>query len=76
MSQTITVNPTAGASTNPLGITFGATAKLEFKMLPEKLINKDVTGINLTMIDTVGIYLNKGPLRALIPWGALIDFEY
>ena len=76
MSQSVTVNPTAGASTNPLGITFGATARLEFKMLPEKLQNRDVIGIDLTMVDTVGLYISKGPLKAIIPWGALIDFEY
>lgn len=68
--------PTAGASTNPLGITFGATATIEFVQVPEKLLNKDVTGIELTMVDQVGAYVHKGPLNALIPWSNVASFIY
>lgn len=76
MPLTIEVNPTAAASTNPLGITFGSTAEVEFKQLPEKLLNKDVSGIELTAVDEIGIYLHKGPLYALVPWGALVTLIY
>lgn len=76
MSQTMTVTPTAGASSNPLGITFGSTAIIEFKMTPEKILNKDVSGIQLTMVDTVGAYVSKGPFNALIPWCNMISFQY
>lgn len=76
MANQITVNPTPAASTNPLGITFGATAQLEFSKTPEKLINKDVSGIELVMVDTVGVYLHKGALNALIPWSDIIVMQY
>lgn len=76
MANQITVNPTAGASTNPLGITFGATAMLEFYQLPERLINKDITNLELTMVDTTGVYLHKGVLNAVIPWSAIIAMQY
>lgn len=69
------VTPTAGASTNPLGITFGSTAKLEIHP-PEQLINKDITGVSLTMVDAVGVYLTKGPLSALVPWSQIIVLIY
>ena len=76
MASQITVNPTPAASTNPLGITFGATAQLEFVQSPEKLINKDVSGIELVMVDTVGVYLHRGALNALIPWSDIIVMQY
>lgn len=68
--------PTAGASTNPLGITFGATAIIEFREIPEKLLNKDVSGIELTMVDQVGVYVHRGPLNALIPWSNIASFIF
>ena len=68
--------PTPGASTNPLGITFGATADLEFISTPERLINKDVSGIELIMVDLTGVYLHKGPLNALIPWDNVASLVY
>jgi hypothetical protein len=76
MPQQLQLTPTAGASTNPLGITFGATATIEFLSIPEKLLNKNVSGIELTMVDTVGAYVNKGPLNALIPWSNILSFIY
>ena len=76
MSQQIETSPTLGASTNSLGITFGSIATIEFKMTPEKLLNKDVSGIELTMVDTVGIYVHKGSLDALIPWGNVVSFIF
>ena len=76
MSQTLTVIPTVAASTNPLNITFGATAIIEFKMTPERLLNKDVSGVALDMVDTVGAYVSKGPLSAFIPWSNIMSFVY
>lgn len=76
MSYQLQTTPQAGAKPNPLGITFGATAQLEFAQTPEKLINKDVSEIELVMVDTVGVYLHKGPLSALIPWAAIITMQY
>lgn len=76
MPQQLQLTPTAGASTNPLGITFGATATIEFKMTPEKLLNKDVSDVELTMVDTVGAYVSKGPLNAIIPWSNIISFIF
>ena len=72
----IELTPTAGASTNPLGITFGASAELEFSQTPEKVLNKNITGIELTMVDTVGVYVHKGPLNAVIPWGNILSLVY
>lgn len=71
MTTAIIINPTAGASTNPQGITFGATAQLEFISIPERVINKDISGIELT-----GLYLHKGPLQALIPWSNVMSLVY
>lgn len=76
MSYQITTTPTTEASTNPLGITFGTSVDVEFIQAPKKLLNSDVTGLQLTMIDNVGIYLNKGQLNAIIPWSAIISFIY
>lgn len=76
MSYQLEVLPTTGASTNPLGITFGATATIEFIQTPEKLLNKSIANIDLTMVDTVGAYLSKGTLKALIPWSNMISFTY
>lgn len=76
MTTAITINPTAGASTNPQGISFGATAQLEFIAIPEKVINKDISGIELTAIDLTGLYLHKGPLLALIPWSNVMSLVY
>lgn len=76
MGSEIEVTPTAGASTNPLGITFGASATIEFAQVPKNLLNKDVTGIELTKVDLAGAHLHKGPLNALIPWANMISFVY
>lgn len=76
MPYQLDCTPTAGASTNPLGITFGSVATLEFKTTPEKLLNKDVSGIELTMVDTAGAYVHKGPLNALLPWANIISMIY
>lgn len=76
MPYELQVTPTAGASTNPLNITFGSSATIEFAQTPEKLLNKDVTGIELTMVDTAGAYVHKGPLSALIPWSNVLSFIY
>lgn len=76
MSYQLEVLPTTGASTNPLGITFGATATIEFIQTPEKLLNKSIANIDLTMVDTVGAYLTKGTYNALIPWSNMISFSY
>lgn len=76
MSYQLEVSPQAGATPNPLGITFGSTATIEFIQIPEKLLNKDVTGIELITVDAAGAYVNKGPLNALIPWGNVISFVY
>ena len=76
MPVQLETTPTAGASSNPLGITFGSTATIEFKMTPEKLLNKDVSGVELTMVDMVGVYVHKGPLDALIPWSNIVSFIY
>lgn len=76
MSYQVIVTPTAGASTNPLGITFSTSATIEFVQTPEKLLNKDVSGLELTMVDTVGAYVSKGPLNALLPWCNIISFIY
>lgn len=76
MSNLITVIPTTGASTNPLGITFGSTAIIEFLRLPEKLINKDISNLELSMVDTVGAYIQKGALKALLPWSSILSFIY
>lgn len=76
MARTQTVEPTPAASTNPLGITFGATAEIEFIQMPEKLLNKDITGLELTKIDEIGLYVEKGPLNAFVPWSAIIDLQY
>jgi len=76
MSNAITINPTPGASTNPLGITFGATAKLEFMEVPERVLNKDISGIELTAVDLTGLYLHKGPLNAVIPWSNVVSLVY
>lgn len=76
MADKIQLTPTPGASSNPLGISFGATATLEFVQTPERVINKDVSGIELTMVDMVGVYLQKGPLEALIPWSNVVSLIY
>lgn len=76
MAYQLTVNPTPAASTNPLGITFGATAIIEFIQTPERLLNKDVSGVELTMVDSTGAYVEKGPLNALLPWSNILSFVY
>lgn len=76
MSYQLEVTPQAGATPNPLGIVFGATATLEFVQTPEKLLNKNVTGVELVTVDTAGAYVTKGPLNALIPWSNMISFIY
>lgn len=76
MAQEVTLSPTAGASTNPLGITFGATATMELLNIPEKIMNKNISGIELVKIDTTGIYVHKGPFNAIIPWSNIISFIY
>lgn len=76
MSYQLEVLPTTGASTNPLGITFGATATIEFIQTPEKILNKTVLNVSLTMVDTVGAYLTKGTYNTLIPWSNMISFSY
>ena len=76
MALKFTVTPTASASTNPQGITFGPLAVIELSLAPEKLINKDLTGLELTKIDLTGIYLSKGVLAALIPWAQIIAIQY
>lgn len=76
MAEKLIVVPTVGASSNPLGIIFGATATIEFIYTPEKILNKDVSGVQLTMVDSVGAYVTKGPFNALIPWSNMISFVY
>ena len=76
MPQIVEVLPTAGASTNPLGMTFGATATIEFNNIPERIRNKDIPGIELTMVDYAGVYLEKGPLKALVPWSSITVLIY
>lgn len=76
MSYQLEVTPQAGATPNDLGITFGATATLEFIQTPEKLLNKNVTGVELVTVDIAGAYVTKGPLNALIPWSNMISFIY
>lgn len=76
MARTLIVEPTPAASTNPQGITFGATAVIEFKNIPERILNKEITGVALTKIDLTGLYVNKGPLSALIPWSSIVDLQY
>lgn len=76
MAYRFEVLPTAAASTNPLGITFGSTADIEVDLVPEKLINKSISNIDLDMVDSVGIYLSKGTFSALIPWSRVIVLSY
>ena len=76
MSYQLEVTPQAGATPNDLGITFGATATIEFIQTPEKLLNKNVTGVELVTVDITGVYVTKGPLNALIPWSNMISFIY
>ena len=76
MSYQLQLTPQAGATPNPLGITFGATVTVEFIQTPEKLLNKNITGIELVTVDTAGAYVTKGPLNALLPWGNIISFIY
>lgn len=76
MARTLQVEPQAGATPNELGITFGSTATIEFLMTPERLINKDVSGVELITVDLAGVYVTKGPLKALIPWSNIISFVY
>jgi len=76
MSQTLQVTPQPGATPNPLNITFGATATIEFVQTPERLLNKDVTGVELITVDFAGAHVTKGPLKALVPWANMISFVY
>jgi len=76
MSYQLEVTPQAGATPNDLGITFGATATLEFVQTPEKLLNKNVTGIELVTVNTAGAYVTKGSFNALLPWGNIISMVY
>lgn len=76
MAKTIELIPTAGASSNPLGISFGATAELEFNIEPERIVNKNLTGVSLTMVDLTGVYVSKGIIRAFIPWSNVLSFVY
>lgn len=76
MSYQLEVTPQAGATPNPLGITFGASATIEFIQTPEKLLNKDISGVELVTVDAAGAYVTKGPLNALIPWGNVLSFIY
>ena len=76
MSYQLEVIPKAGATPNPLGITFGATATIEFIQTPEKLLNKSITGIELVTVDATGAYVTKGPLNAILPWSNIISFVY
>lgn len=76
MANDLTVAPTAGASTNTLGITFSTSATIEFVMTPEKIINKSISGIELTAIDVNGVYLHYASLYAFIPWSNIVSLAY
>lgn len=76
MPLRFTVYPLASATPNPLGITFGTEVELEVDPIPEKLINKDIPNISLVTVDTVGVYLTKGPFNAVLPWSIIISFNY
>lgn len=76
MSYQLQITPQAGATPNPLGIVFSSSATIEFVQIPEKLLNKDVTGIELVTVDATGAYVTKGPLNALLPWSNILSFIY
>lgn len=71
MANVIEVIPLASASTNPLGITFSATAEIEFIELPEKLVNKTIANLELKSVDATGLILTKSTLQAFIPWSII-----
>lgn len=68
--------PQPGATPNPLGITFGASATIEFAETPERLLNKNITDVDLVTVDSVGAYVTRGPLNALLPWSNIVSFVY
>ena len=76
MPYQLTLTPAASASTNPFGITFGTTAEVEFKETPEKILNKNLTGVSLDGINEAGIVVSKGPLNAIIPWSNIRALIY
>lgn len=76
MSMEINLAPQVSASTNPLGITFGATAYVQLRDDPKVILNKTLGTINLDAVDETGIFLSKGALSAIIPWSNILVFTY
>jgi hypothetical protein len=76
MGIEIDLAPQSSASTNPWGITFGATAYCQIKEDPKIILNKNLGIVNLDAIDETGLFLSKGQLSAVIPWSNIIVFTY
>jgi len=79
MANYITLTPLASANTNSYGMVFTVaadTVSLEVVQMPEILLNKNVTGINLVGVFDFGLVFSKASLNGAIPWANIISIKY
>lgn len=79
MANYITLTPLASANTNSYGMVFTVaadTVSLEVAQVPEILINKNVTGINLVGVFDFGLVFSKASLNGAIPWSNVVSMKY
>lgn len=79
MANYITLTPLSSANTNAYGMTFTLTAdsaSLEVVFMPEILINKNITNINLVSINDFGLIFSKASLNGAIPWSNIVSLKY
>ena len=79
MANYITLTPLTSANTNAYGMTFtiaADTVSLEVVQMPEILLNKNVTGIELVGVFDFGLVFSKAALNGAIPWANIISMKY
>ena len=76
MADIILLTPAAGASTNPLSLSFSGTVELQFIFTPEDYINKNTSGLNLYAVNEAGVVVEKSSNYSFIPWANIAHIAY
>lgn len=76
MPLTIELIPQSTTHPNDFKITFGASAIVELRTVPEAIVNKSLGVMNLDYVYATAIVISTGSDSFIVPWSNILGLKY